>query len=187
MVVRPPWTIFRVSRTPLSRLSFLRPAEFSRSLIVSLPAALATPVPVATTTGLPLRPNAFAGTVAEIVTLPAAPTVSLTGRPAPSALVVTLDGRLATGAATMGTGGGVVVTGGLTGGAGGGRNAAMFAPPIEALLPVGEISTGGDEKSHGSAAVAGVPATFRPWASVQAIWRPSWESETSVAMPTVCR
>ena len=38
----------------------------------------------------------------------------------------------------------------------------MFAPPIEALVPVGEITTGGDASTQGSSAVVGVPATFRP-------------------------
>ena len=47
-----------------------------------------------------------------------------------------------------------------------------LAPPIEALSPAAAITTGGELSVQGSSAVAGVPATFRPWSSVHAIEAP---------------
>ena len=65
-----------------------------------------------------------------------------------------------------------------------GRNCATSAPPIEGDDPVGEITTGGEENSHGSAAVVGTPAIFTPWSSFHAIFVPSWENVTSRGLPT---
>ena len=59
----------------------------------------------------------------------------------------------------------------------------MFAPPIAPCEAVGEITTGGEVSTHGSATVVGVPATLRPPSSVQAMRVASSESETSLATP----
>ena len=94
---------------------------------------------------------------------------------------------MSTGAAMVAGGGAVAVGGvGVGGGGGGGtggRKAERFAPPIAALLPVGEIATGAEVSTQGSASVVGVPATFRPPASLHATWRASWESDASTATP----
>jgi hypothetical protein len=79
------------------------------------------------------------------------------------------------------------VGGVVTGGAGGGRNALTLAPPIDALLPPAAITTGADASVQYSSVVVGSRATFRPWSSLHAIERPSWESETSLAMPAAGR
>ena len=59
----------------------------------------------------------------------------------------------------------------------------MFAPPIAACSPLGEITTGGEVISQGSAALTGAPATLRPWPSFQAMLRASCDTDGSSATP----
>jgi hypothetical protein len=128
VVLRLPWLTRSVIRAPFNRVRFLRAAGVRRSLTVTVPARLAVAEPVATTTGFPLRPRTFAGTVPESFTLPARATLTLIGTPLAlaSALVVTLLGKVTSGPPPP-----PPPPGGPAGALGdAGRNAAMFAPPI---------------------------------------------------------
>ena len=71
------------------------------SFTVTVPAPFAFALPVPIVTGLPLRPMALAGTVAVIVTFPAAETLTFIPKPAASAFAVSFAGSVGAGGASV--------------------------------------------------------------------------------------
>ncbi len=106
MVLRPPWLTRSVIRAPFKRLRLLAAGGGQAHPHRHGPGALRGRRSGGDDDGLALRPRIFAGTVPEILTLPARATLTLIGTPlAPaSAVVVTFFGSVATGAPAAGAG-----------------------------------------------------------------------------------
>ena len=151
VVVRAPWLIRSVILAPLSCFRRLRAAAVSRSL-TSPCRRRAVRDPVAMTTGLPLRPIALAGNGRRDRDLARRGDLDLDARPGRQRLRGDLrrerdDRRAAARPPRRRAARGRR----RRRGRGAGRNAATFGAADRGCAPVGEITTGGDVITQGSA------------------------------------